>query len=374
MDHQEMYQKLVSRLSERTIVKQQEGLEGIVKKIPDSDAEGELDPRVFQIRSEQAIMHQSVKGENAIEQIDLENQEFPLEEFRAMMGWKNKDLTRTNIQTTYRTISGSNGLISLRIYRPETRANESVPAILFYHGGGFIGGSVDTVENPCKALAEKAGAVVISVDYRLAPEHPFPSGLMDCYDTVQWVHQHAQEIQVNPSQIAVCGDSAGGNLATVCAMMDRDAGAGIIKYQALIYPTVNMGKIETDDFRWDIEHYQISNHRDLIRSAIGEIGQSGEWLEKLYLQSKTEVTNPHVSPLIADDLSGMPETLIITAEFDYLRLECEAYARKLSRSGVRTKLIQYNGMDHAFIDKLGIYPQAEDCMGEIALEIKRRFS
>ncbi|MCY9513953.1 alpha/beta hydrolase [Paenibacillus apiarius] len=249
-----------------------------------------------------------------------------------------------------------------------------MPGIVFIHGGGFIGGTLDVVEHPCKALAEKANGVVVSVDYRLEPEHPYPAGLHDCFDTVRWAHQHADEQNMNRDQLAIAGDSAGGNLSTVCAMMDRDLGTGMIKFEALIYPTVNMGNVATDDYKWDIAQYTINNHHDLIMAGIQGLGNMSGILDRLYLQGRAEVANPYVSPLLADDLSGMPETLIITAEYDFLRLECEAYARKLLRSGVNTRLIQYNGMDHAFMDKLGSYPQAEDCMSEIAQGVPRAFS
>lgn len=237
-----------------------------------------------------------------------------------------------------------------------------------------IGGSLKTVENPCKALAEKADAVVVSVDYRLAPEHAYPAGLTDCFDAVKWVFGHAAEIGVNPQQIAVCGDSAGGNLATVCAMMDRDRGSGMIKFQALIYPSVNMAGVQTEDFEWSIEQYTVHNHRELIIPALEGLKQGGSFFQDMYLQKQTNPEHPYVSPLLADDLNGLPESLVIVAEYDFLRLEDEAYARKLFRSGVPTRIIRYSGMDHAFIDKIGLYPQAEDCMEEIAEAVKRRFN
>lgn len=163
-------------------------------------------------------------------------------------------------------------------------------------------------------------------------------------------------------------------LATVCAMKDRDEGTRMIKYQALIYPTVNMAGVETDDFTWSTDQYTIHNDRELIMAALIGMGELTKMLEPIYVQGKEDVTHPYLSPLLADDLSKMPETLIITAEYNYLRLEDEAYARKLQCAGVKTGLIQYNGVDHAFMDKLGLYPQAEDCMNEIAKRIKNFFA
>lgn len=368
MSNTTSYLNLVSKLSEEIQAVKKRGFDFIAKPIPGSDAIGELDPRVLQVTLQ-----------TAEKMAVMENQPFDPSDtigfvtgMRAMMGWNNNDVTRSQVETTYKTIDGTNGPIPLRIYTP---SNEGVlPAVVFIHGGGFIGGSVDVVENPCKALAEKAGAVVISVDYRLAPEHPYPAGLTDCFESLIWVYEHAEEIRVNPQQIAISGDSAGGNLSTVCALMDREKGTEMIKFQALIYPSVNMGGVQTEDFNWSLDQYEIRNHAEIITPLVTALGESSRVLFQIYLQNNVEITDPHVSPLLSDQLSGMPATLIATAEFDYLKVECEAYAAKLARSGVPTKLIQYNGTDHAFMDKIGLYPQAEDLMNEIAKEIKRVFA
>ncbi|MEH7462231.1 alpha/beta hydrolase [Bacillus thuringiensis] len=367
MSNTTSYMNLVSKLSEDVQTVQKRGFDFIAKPIPDSDATCELDPRVLQVTLQAA--EKMAETEN--EPFDPSNMTGFVTGMRAMMGWNNDDVTKSKVETTHKTIDGTNGPIPLRIYTP---ANEGIlPAVVFFHGGGFIGGSVDVVENPCKSLAEKAGAVVISVDYRLAPEHAYPAGLTDCFEAVTWVYEHAEEIRVNPQQIAVSGDSAGGNLATVCALMDIEKGTDMIKFQALIYPTVNMAGVQTEDFNWSIDQYEIRNYSELITPMITGLAESGELFFQLYLQNKAEITDPRVSPLLSDQLGSMPPTLIATAEFDYLKVECEAYAAKLVRSGVPTKLIQYNGTDHAFMDKIGLYPQAEDLMNEIAKEMKRVF-
>lgn len=265
-------------------------------------------------------------------------------------------------------IPSEDGDIPVRLYRPSH--TEAIPVILFFHGGGFFGGTLDTVENPCKLLSERANAVVISVDYRLAPEHPFPAGLNDCYRAFEWVHAHANELNILKDRIGVAGDSAGGNLATACCLMEQERGEGRICYQALVYPVVNLGSIPTDDFEWTLDAYDISHHHDLIRGVVLALADADSFFNDLYLQGMADVTHPLVSPLFADDFSSLPPTLIVTAEYDYLRLEGEAYARKLSGAGVPTRLVQYRGMDHAFMDKLGDYPQAEDCMNEIAKGLK----
>ncbi|MCF2939986.1 alpha/beta hydrolase [Paenibacillus alkaliterrae] len=337
-----------------------------VKKVPDSDVAGDLDPRVLEVTLEQMKKFASFPK---LEAKDGDVGAFPIEQVRAMMGWPNLDITTTNVGMSEKQIPGRGGDITVRIYTPDIGGPK--PVVVFFHGGGFIGGTIHAVENPCKYLAEQAGAVVVNVDYRLAPEHPFPAGLHDCFDAVKWVYENAEEIQVDRERISVAGDSAGGNLAAVCAIMDRDLAAGMIKYQALIYPTVNMAGVETDDFKWRIDEYEINHHHELIRGIVQALG--GAKLDTLYLQGNAEVSDPYVSPLLAADLSGLPPALIVEAEYDYLRLEGEAYGRKLVRSGVPAQMIRYNGMDHGFMDKLGLYPQAEDCMKEIAAGIREMF-
>ncbi|WP_232819444.1 alpha/beta hydrolase [Exiguobacterium sp. TNDT2] len=345
---------LVKTLSRTREVVSQDGVETIIKPIPDSDVSGDLDPRVLAVIQSYAAAEPETP--------------FDLTSARASMGWPNRDVTTMDITTDHVLIPSADGDIPARLYRPLTE--ETLPAILFFHGGGFFGGILDTVENPCKLLAEKANALVVSVDYRLAPEHPFPGGLNDCYRALEWVYEHANELNVRQERIAVAGDSAGGNLATACCLLDRSNGTNMIRFQALIYPVVNLGSIPTDDYEWTLDRYEIKHHHDLIRGVVMALGDSENLLNQIYLQGKAELTDPLVSPLFADDVNGLPPALIITAEYDYLRLEGEAYARKLARDGVPTRLIQYRGMDHAFMDKLGDYPQAEDCMIEIANGMK----
>ena len=349
-----LYDQLVHRLAELGQPQTIDGIETIIKPIPDSNVTGDLDPRVLAV----------IQGYSASEP----KPSFDLASARASMGWPNRDVTKTVITTEAVNIPSRDGDIPARMYRPDT--DETLPVILFFHGGGFFGGTLDTVENPCKRLAEQANALVVSVDYRLAPEHPFPAGLHDCFAAVEWVYTQAEVLHVDRNQIAVAGDSAGGNLATACCLMDRAQGTNWITFQALVYPVVNLGSIPTADYKWDIGQYEIEHNHELIQGVVMALADSDGLLNKVYLQGKVETTDPLVSPLFAEDVKGLPPALIITAEYDYLRLEGEAYARKLARGGVKTRLIQYRGMDHAFMDKLGDYPQAEDCMIEIANGLK----
>ncbi|MEH7155806.1 alpha/beta hydrolase [Neobacillus drentensis] len=355
------YRELVSLMKERFVMKEEKGLDIKIKRIPDSDASGDLDPRVKEL----LIQQQQNKPP-----IDIDISQLPIETIRSFMGFENVDVTVEEIETTYKTIEGRNGKIPVRIY--SQLKGQQMPAIVFFHGGAFFGGSLKAVENFCKCLAEKAEAVVVSVDYRLAPENKFPKGFHDCYDSVKWVHEHANEFNIHPDQIAVSGDSAGGNLSAACALMDRDLGTNMIKLQALIYPTVILSREINEYFTWDLHEYNIQNNHKLIESTITGLLELPD-VSKIYSEQEEDLLNPYVSPLLANDLSNLPETVIITAEYDYLRLEGEAYAQRLSQAGVKVKTIRYNGIDHAFIDKIGIFPQAEDCAEEIASSIKQLF-
>jgi acetyl esterase len=153
-------------------------------------------------------------------------------------------------------------------------------------------------------LAEKAGAVVISVDYRLAPEHPFPAGLTDCFDTVRWAHEHAGEINGDPDWIAVSGDSAGGNLAAACTLTDRDQGLGLIRFQALIYPVVDVAHLPNDEYTWELAQYEINNHHPYIEKMMAMLKPGGPNLvEQWYVPAEVDATNPYISPIFAKDVS-----------------------------------------------------------------------
>jgi len=335
-----------------------------IKRIPDSDREGDLDPRVREVlrnRRIGSLFQESIRT-GSLDPADLD-----MEAIRASMGWPNSDVTAGGIHMEERAIPGTDLPVPIRIYSPGKPSR--MPAVVFFHGGAFIGGSLKTVENPCKALAEKAEAVVVSVDYRLAPEHPFPAGLTDCFDAVTWVHASARELNIDEERVTVAGDSAGGNLSAACAIMDRDRKTRMIALQALIYPTVDLVCRPCREYTWDLSEYDIRHHRELIEGIILAMRADAVLLSSVYLQGR-DSADPLASPLYVADASGLAPALILTAEYDALRLEAEAFARILARASVRTRLIRYCGMDHAFVDKIGLYPQAEDCIEEIAAEVR----
>lgn len=226
------------------------------------------------------------------------------------------------------------GELRLRIYHPAP--GELRPVVVFFHGGGFVLGDLDTHDGLARALANGSGSVVVAVDYPLAPEHKYPAAPRAAYAAVRWVAAHAPTFGGDAAKLAVCGDSAGGNLAAGVALQARDAGGPAILFQLLIYPDL--------DFR--------RSNRS-IQEFAGEYGNISRathgWLMDCYLNNEQEKLDPWVSPLLAPDLTRLPAALVITAEYDALRDEGEQYGERLREAGVEVTVKRYEGMIHEFI-------------------------
>jgi acetyl esterase len=234
------------------------------------------------------------------------------------------------------TAEGPLGAIPLRVYRPAGASDSRpLPALVYFHGGGWVIGDLETHDVICRQLTAEAGISVISVDYRLAPEHKFPAAVDDAWAATRWVAAHAADLAVDSARLAVGGDSAGGNLAAVVALLARDAGAPQITLQALLYPVTDVGT------EWP--SYQTFSDGYLLTA------ESMRWFIAHYLTSEKEAVDWRVSPLRAPFLRGLPPALIVTAGFDPLRDEGEAYARALRDASVRVDYVCYGGMIHGFI-------------------------
>ena len=257
------------------------------------------------------------------------------------------------------SVPGPGGQIPVRIYTPQR--DGPFPILVFYHGGGWVVCGSDTHDNLCRSLANRACCVVVSVDYRLAPEHKFPAAVEDAYAAFQWVADNANRINGDPARIAVGGDSAGGNLATVVAIMARDHnGPGII-YQLLVYPATDISSSNTDSNRSRADGYFLTD-------------AEGEWFCGQYLNCADDRLNPLVSPLLTPDLSHLPPALVITAEFDTLRDQGESYARRLKKAGVSVECTRYEGMIHAFMTMNGLLDQAGNGIEEASAALRVAFA
>ena len=248
-------------------------------------------------------------------------------------------------------IPGPDCEIPIRVYTPDVPAPR--PAMVYFHGGGWVLCDLDTHDVVCSAIARRAGAMVISVDYRLAPEHKFPAAVVDCYAATAWVAANAVRLGIHPHRISVGGDSAGGNLAAVVALKSRDQNGPVIALQALVYPVTDLSSFATPSYQEFACGYQLTK-------------TEMEWFRDLYLSKPQDALQPHASPLLAGDLRRLPPALIITAECDPLRDEGEAYAMRLEQAGVPVTSTRYPGMIHPFFSLSGAIPEAFDAFEQIA--------
>lgn len=257
-----------------------------------------------------------------------------------------------------RTIPSGSAQVPVRIYTPE--GSGPFPALAWFHGGGWVVGNLETADATARHLTVEADCVVVSVDYRLAPEAKFPAAADDCYAATQWIAQHASGINVDPSRIAVGGDSAGGNLAAVVCLMAKDRGGPSITSQILVYP------VTARDFG-------TGSYRD-NGSGYGLTLDTMNWYWNHYLANEADAANPYAAPLQAKDLAGLPPALVITAEFDPLRDEGKAYAERLQAGGVTAIYSCYDGMIHGFFGMSAVVDKGKQAIAEAAGALKRAFA
>ena len=255
-----------------------------------------------------------------------------------------------------RTLVGPGGDLPVRIYTPEGAG--PFGALVYYHGGGWVLGNIAMTDLPCRLLAKASGCIVVSVDYRLAPEHKFPAPAEDCYAAVKWLEDHAASVNCDPSRLAVGGSSAGGNLAAVVALMARDRGGPHVAFQLLVYPATRR-ELDTNSHRqFASDNYYILSRADM------------EWFWNHYLASPADAANPYACPDRATTLKGLPPALVITAEFDPLRDEGEAYAARLREDGVPSVLKRYSGVTHGFFGMPIQVDQAKHAIEEAAAALR----
>jgi len=256
-----------------------------------------------------------------------------------------------------RTLPGPGGSIPIRIYRPF--GEEPFPVLIYLHGGGWVLGDIESSDSLCRTLTNAAGCIVVSVDYRLAPEHPFPAAADDAYHATLWAAMHASGFGGDSSRIAVCGDSAGGNLAAVVSLMARDRGNPEICFQLLIYPVTDAA-CDAPSYSENGESYFLT--RDAML-----------WFWNHYVRSDADRIHPYASPLRASNLTGLPPALVITAEFDPLRDEGESYAKRMRAAGVPVQLIRYDGMIHGFFAMSAVIDQGRTAIQQSAAALRTAF-
>ncbi len=310
-----------------------------------SDRRGDLDSQVEQVIG-------------LIEDYDIALSDFSVEEAREMMenmsGMAQGDPVEVD-SVRDREIETEEGDLDVRIY--EYDEPSETPCLVFYHGGGFVVGSLDTHDNLCRMLCNEAESTVVSVDYRLAPENPFPAAAKDAYNALNWVSGHSDKLSIDPGSIGVVGDSAGGNLSAVTSLIARDRGMPDIAFQGLLYPaTAYMDNMPSR--AENAEGYFLTLD-DLL------------WFADKYIQDDFDARHPYAFPLQAKHLGDLPPALVITCGFDPLRDEGYAYADRLEQDGTDVVHSNYPGMIHGFLNMEGLVDKAGEAVTEIAENFQR---
>ncbi|WP_421860360.1 alpha/beta hydrolase [Parvibaculum sp.] len=277
------------------------------------------------------------------------------EMYRAMAGML--DLQGVAIgKVEDRTIPGPAGDIPVRLYTP-VAAGGTCPALVYYHGGGWVIGDLETHDALCRTLANEAGCKVIAVDYRLAPEHPFPAAFDDAYAAVKWVEANASEIGIDPNRVAVAGDSAGGNLAAAVCLKAKAEKTPEIAFQLLIYPVTDAPR-------------GTQSYKDFAEGHFLE-AEGMDWFWNHYvLAAGEDPSNPYAAPLRAPSLAGLPPAYVVTAGYDVLRDEGKAYAEALKKAGVDVEYVNYEGMIHGFFNLQGALDVSRDAVKAAAKALK----
>lgn len=257
-----------------------------------------------------------------------------------------------------RTIEGPGGALRIRVYSPKGEGPH--PVLVFFHGGGWVIGDLDTHDRECRVLCNDTPCVVVAVDYRLAPEHPYPAAVEDAWAALRWVASHAAEIGADAQRIAVAGDSAGGNLSAIVALRARDQGGPKLCAQVLVYPSV-AGELPA-----------YPSHEENANAPFLPL-DSMRYFRAHYLGATLTTKDPEIAPIHAASHAGLPPALIITAEFDPLRDEGRAYAAKLEAAGGQVKLIEYPGMPHMFFQLSPVLEDGKAALREIATALQSAF-
>jgi acetyl esterase len=260
-------------------------------------------------------------------------------------------------RTEDRSVPGPAGQLPVRVYTPEGPG--PFPALVFFHGGGWVLGGIESHDDLCRVLTNRAGCITVSVDYRLAPEHKFPAAAEDAFAATRWVAENAGAVGADPARIAVAGDSAGGNLSAVVAQMAHDRGGPKLAHQVLIYPAIDAA-MDTASYRTNADGYLLTR-ADMI------------WFWKHYLSSEADRANPYASPLRAKNLAGLAPALILTAEYDPLRDEGEAYGVRLRQAGVPVTCTRYDGAIHGFISLANVADIGKKGVEQVSAALRTAF-
>ncbi len=361
-------EKIIPEMNAAAVTIAENGLPIVLKPSPTEPRQGFIDRTLWEQVKDSFWMRQGsapveLKAKPPVAEI--------VAAMRDGMGGFNENLNSVEIYTKYEELSAGGNTVGLwRYYTRKSQHKIGRPALVYYHGGGWNGGTVYAVENACRFIAEKADAVVFSVDYSLAPEKPYPNAVKDCYAAVCHVYAHAAEYGIDRDRIAVGGDSAGGNLAAVTALMARDKQYPHIALQMLLYPAVLRGDTLPADYAWSVDMLGMADEQKKALFPLTQLGKpepaETDFNYQLYCHNHEDPCDPYISPAMAAAHTDLPRALLLSGEFDGLRIQTEYYGKLLKNAGVPVRTVRYRGLSHAIVDMLGILPQAEDICLEMA--------
>ncbi|MDE6846553.1 MAG: alpha/beta hydrolase [Lachnospiraceae bacterium] len=351
---------LVKLLKKKETMTEYYGVPMLVKNLPDCDEEGAMDPRLYNDMKKQL----RILAWMPAKLMKMDVSEKGIARLRGMFNAKKSiPCVETKINIEEKKVKAADGYqIPIRIYKDKKDAGNR-PVLYYIHGGGFFGGSPDVVEESVKMLVDKTGICVVSPDYRLAPENPYPTGHEDCFAVLKWIYENASSFGGDKNHVFVAGDSAGGNLAQYCTTRDREENYYEIKGQLLLYPTLNMAGVKDEYFNPGIECFPMTpKQKRGLTKMIGMFGSMTAGLEPI-LGTK-DVKNDYLNPYTRDAKNN-PPTFLTVGEHDFLKIETLGYGVKLHKAGIETKMVLYKGFGHAYFDNTGVYPQCEDCIDEM---------
>ncbi|MFT8425146.1 MAG: alpha/beta hydrolase [Liquorilactobacillus sp.] len=327
----------------------------IIKNSAYGEKWGFLDPQVLERTKRKALIFDKVVDKKiVIEDIQLNI-------LRENMGSYNRDLSEENVKINNFLIPCLGRYIPARKYTPNINGN-STKCLVYLHGGGFIGGSIDTVNNQCKLIAERGHCVVISIGYRLAPETPYPGAYLDVVESLEWISNNKAVLEFNDSQIYIAGDSAGGNLAIICGLKNKN---NFIRRVISIYGALDMTEKSKTLYKWNYSKYNIAKkHEIYIHTRLNKFALLTKIINVLYTNFE-QVENPLISPVYINNFENFPDITLIEAEFDYFLQSNIFFAEKAKALGANVDVVMYKGLDHGFFDRLGFLKQAEDLVNTI---------
>ena len=355
-------ESLLYALKNRQKMEEYQGVPLLVKNLPDSDEKGAMDPRLY----EDSEKNLKIMAWMPSFLMKMDTSEKGIANLRKMFnGVKSVPCVEEKITIENRLVKAEDEYqIPVRIYKKSSGEVDTKAVFYYIHGGGFFGGSPDVVEEAVKMFVAKTGLVAVSVDYRLAPENPYPTGHKDCYRVLQWIGENKELFGEGAYRIFVSGDSAGGNLAQYCTTRDMEDGKHLIKGQLLLYPTLNMAQVQDEYYKPELEQYEMApKQKRGLKKMLGMFAGMSGGLESV-LGTK-DVKNNYLNPYTKNP-EGTPPTFLTVGEHDFLKMETLGYGVKLHKAGVEIKMVLYKGFGHAYIDNIGVYPQSEDCIDEMA--------